>query len=197
MAHRLVCEVLEPGQLAVDLTAGKGLDTRLLYEAVGSAGRVLGFDIQAAAITLTQERLAAMGAAVRLLPVGAVVPQAAGVYLTQQCHSQLAQVVQEPVAAVMANLGFLPGSDGQIITRPATTLRALEQSAARLMPGGRLVVVVYVGHPGGADEGRAVDRFFQQLPSAQWQVLRTQVANRSDAPYLLAAQKMAADALFA
>ena len=42
-SHRLVREVLEPGDLAVDLTAGRGRDTLMLCQTVGAEGCVLSF----------------------------------------------------------------------------------------------------------------------------------------------------------
>lgn len=50
---------------------------------------------------------------------------------------------------VAFNLGFLPGGDKEIITKPETTLPALEAAKKILMPGGLISLVVYVGHPGG------------------------------------------------
>jgi len=39
-SQKLVCDVLRHGDLAVDLTAGKGRDTHALAEAVGAQGQV-------------------------------------------------------------------------------------------------------------------------------------------------------------
>lgn len=50
---------------------------------------------------------------------------------------------------VAFNLGFLPGGDKAIITKPETTLLALEAAKETVMPGGLISLVVYVGHPGG------------------------------------------------
>jgi hypothetical protein len=50
---------------------------------------------------------------------------------------------------VAFNLGYLPGGDKTIITKPETTLIALEAAKGILMAGGLISLVVYVGHPGG------------------------------------------------
>ncbi|KAF5477325.1 hypothetical protein F2P56_003974 [Juglans regia] len=67
------------------------------------------------------------------------------------CHSELDKVVPEKasVRLVAFNLGFLPGGDKAIITKPETTLLALEAAKETVMPGGLISLVVYVGHPGG------------------------------------------------
>ncbi len=189
-AHQLVRDVLRPTELGVDLTAGTGQDALLLFETVGSLGRVLSFDIQAEAIQRTRDRLEPLGARLKDLAPGVPLPDAPGVYLALESHEALGAVLQKNrPKVVIANLGFLPGSDGHIITRPETTLAALGQAAEALSVGGRLIVVVYTGHPGGPEEGTAVDNFFQQLPQDNWQVIQTRVFNREDAPYLLAAEK--------
>lgn len=48
-SQQLVCEVLRPGDLAVDLTAGKGRATLALAKAVGAQGQVVAFDLQTTA----------------------------------------------------------------------------------------------------------------------------------------------------
>ena len=64
----------------------------------------------------------------------------------------------------MFNLGYLPGGEKEIITRPATTLPALAQSLEILTPGGVLTVVCYRGHPGGREEYEAVLAWLESLP---------------------------------
>lgn len=91
----------------------------------------------------------------------------------------------------MANLGYLPGGDQTLITLPETTLTALQQSLDLLVVGGRLAVTVYPSHAGGAEEAQVVDVFFGNLCRDLWQVLLLRAYNRSDAPYLLVAERTA------
>ncbi len=70
-------------------------------------------------------------------------------------------------------------------------MQALQQSCDLLAPGGRLVVVVYPGHPGGTEEGAAVENLFARLDDRCFQVLQLKIINRSDAPFLLVAEKRA------
>ena len=64
-AHELVRRVLWPGDLAVDATVGNGQDTLFLADCVGPTGRVVGFDIQRAALDATLKRLRERGVANR------------------------------------------------------------------------------------------------------------------------------------
>lgn len=189
-SHQLLCEVLDHGDLAVDLTAGTGQDTHVLAEAVGTEGQVVAFDLQAQALEQTTERLQQHDFVVKSVPDDTEVPRAFGVYLVHACHSSLNKIITHPVKAIIANLGYLPGGDKSFITRPDSTLAALGQSLELLAPGGRLAVTVYPAHPGGGEEGQAVSDFFCSLPREKWLVLSLRAANRSEAPYLLVAERI-------
>lgn len=189
-SHQLLCEVLEHGDLAVDLTAGTGQDTLVLAEAVGTEGQVVAFDLQAEALEQTTLRLQQHDFIVKSVADDTEVTRAFGVYLVHACHSSINKIITHPVKAIIANLGYLPGGDKALITRPDSTLSALNQSLELLSAGGRLAVTVYPSHQGGEEEGQAVDRFFNNLPREKWLALSMRVANRDEAPYLLVAERL-------
>lgn len=56
-AHKLISERLTLGDRAIDATVGTGADTLFLAKTTGARGEVYGFDIQAAALKLAEERL--------------------------------------------------------------------------------------------------------------------------------------------
>lgn len=186
----LACEVLLPGDLAVDLTAGKGRDACRLARAIGPAGQVVAFDLQASALEQTAALLRNHDLVVSCWPEARALPKQSGIFLVQACHSTIGKVLQRPAKAIMANLGYLPGGDPALITRPDSTLAALQQSLHLLAPRGRLVVTVYPGHPGGAEEATAVNAFFCHLDRDHWHVLSLRVVNHCDAPYLLVAERV-------
>lgn len=142
-AHEIVREVVGAGETGVDATAGNGHDTLFLADLVGEGGRVVAFDVQQAAIESTRRRLEEAGLAGR-------------VDLWCESHAGMVARVESGVAAVMFNLGYLPGGDHARITRTEETLRALEAAAGLLRPGGVLTVVCYPGHAGGDEEAAAV-----------------------------------------
>lgn len=142
-AHEVVAGVVKPGETVVDATAGNGHDTLFLTGLVGEAGKVAAFDVQEAAIEATRRRLEAAGMAERAT-------------LWCESHTRIAERVGPGVAAVMFNLGYLPGGDHAMITRTGETLRALEVAVELLRPGGLVTVVCYPGHPGGDQEAAAV-----------------------------------------
>jgi 16S rRNA C1402 N4-methylase RsmH len=189
-SHDLLAEVVSPGDLAIDLTAGRGQDTLALWRMVGEQGQVIAFDVQQDALMQTLQRLSAGGATVRLVDqANQPLSNQPGVDLIHCCHSRYADIVINAPTAIIANLGCLPGGNQQMITRSETTLAALDQALAGLAVGGRIAVVVYPGHDGGGEEAMCVERFFSALDSTNYDVLQVQLPNRIQAPGLLVAEK--------
>jgi len=189
-SQELACEVLNPGDLAVDLTAGKGRDTLSLAQAVGHTGQVVSFDTQAAALQQTCELLQDHDYVVNNWTDDREIPPGSQIVLVHACHSSLEKMLRRRPKAIMANLGYLPGGDPALITGPESTLSALNQSLGLLSVGGRLAVTVYPAHAGGMEEAQMVDDLFISLPRDMWLVLLLRVANRGEAPYLLVAERL-------
>ncbi|MDZ7829600.1 MAG: class I SAM-dependent methyltransferase [Halofilum sp. (in: g-proteobacteria)] len=172
LAHAWIAPALAPGALAVDATAGAGHDTLFLAAAVGDTGRVHAFDIQADAIARSRERVAAAGLSNR-------------VSWHATCHSLAPERIgRVAVNAVMFNLGWLPGGDHTLVTRPATTRLALDALTHRLCPGGRLSVIAYRGHEGGTEEERAVHDWFGRLPGTVMPLVERAASASPRAPVL-------------
>jgi len=173
-AHERLRHHLHAGDVAVDATAGNGHDTLFLAREVGPEGHVFAFDIQPQALEETRKRLEEAGAESRvtLLHAG-----------HEEMEARLPREVHGRLAAVMFNLGYLPGSDKQVVTAPTTTLQALEQAARLLAPGGLLSILAYRGHPGGQEEADAVH---EQLSALHGFTLET---IESPGPVLFMARK--------
>ncbi|WP_438434700.1 class I SAM-dependent methyltransferase [Gorillibacterium sp. sgz500922] len=180
-AQRLAAERLQPGEPAVDATAGTGVDTLFLAQKSGRRGTVYAFDIQQEALDRTRSRLGGQTglADVRLLPLS---------------HDRMEEALDPGhrgrLAAVMFNLGYLPGSDQALVTVPETTLPALDAACRLLRPGGVLTAVLYPGHEGGGREAACVESWAQALPGDAFEAITYRFVNRmADAPYLLAVTK--------
>lgn len=166
--------------IVVDATLGNGNDTLFLAQEVGIAGRVYGFDIQSLAIEKTIQRLAKQGFLDRVI-------------LFQAGHEQWETLIplehKYQIQAIMFNLGYLPHGDETIITRPETTLQAIQHACEWLAPGGVITIALYTGHEGGQDEANHVVTYVSQLPSKQFQVIWQRVLNRTQAPSLVVIKK--------
>lgn len=150
-AHEAVRAIVRSGDHVIDATAGNGRDTCFLADLVGPEGRVFAFDIQEEAIASTRSRLVAQGF------------KDERVALIHASHVTLQRHIEEPVAAVMFNLGYLPGGDHGWRTCREKTLVALAEGWTALREGGVMSVVCYRGHPGGLEEGEGVLEFAGRL----------------------------------
>ena len=173
--------MLRRGDLAIDATAGNGHDTVFLAEKVGDTGGVLAFDIQADAIASAQARVEAAGLADR-------------VEFIHGSHAGLDRHARPgTVAAVVFNLGYLPGGDHAVITRREETLSALDRALSVLRAGGLLAVVCYPGHPGGDEESAAVEAWAGGLDPEGYatEIVRREGTLRP-APFLVLVKKLRA-----
>lgn len=183
-AHKLIGERLQPGEPAIDATAGTGQDTLFLARACGRRGQVYAFDIQPEALALTRQRLDREQDA-----------RLAEVTLLQWSHAEMEKALPKElhgtVGAIMFNLGYLPaeGADANVITLTDSTLAALESSLRLLRPRGIITLVLYPGHAGGDDEASAVEKWAASLPPSSGQTIVYRQIQKPAAPYLIAIEK--------
>ena len=182
-AQKLATEILRPGDIAVDGTAGKGRDTACLAQAVGPSGHVHAFDIQPEAIASSRN----------LLEVAGLIDR---VSLHLRSHAELVDFLTSAqrgkVGVAIFNLGYLPGGDASIVTQPASTDRALRDALVNLRPGGRLICVAYTGHPGGPEESDIVLKFAEQQASAGLHVEKIGYYPTPGKPWILVVNKPSA-----
>lgn len=176
-AKEIIEGVLTQGTTAVDATMGNGNDTQWLCELVGESGHVYAFDVQPEAVERTKSRLEQAGLLERAS-------------LFCQSHEFIADVVKEPVDAVVFNLGWLPGAEHGVTTRTETTLKAVEASLRVLKKGGVTTVCVYPGHEEGAREREALLSWAGALDGRQYDVVyKTYLNQPKNPPCLIAIQK--------
>ena len=177
LSHLFIHRFVTHGDHVVDATCGNGHDTLLLAGLVGKIGRVWAFDIQKNAIEATAGRLAEA-------------KNLDSVVLVHAGHETMAEHCSGPVKAVVFNLGYLPGGDRTVITRPELTLAGLEQSLEILELGGVVIITLYPGHAGGQQESTNLESRLAQLPPAGFHVWRMgQINVPATAPYLILVQK--------
>lgn len=178
IAHLLVKQRLHAGDRAIDATVGNGHDSLFLANCVGATGKVDGFDVQISALESARKLLA-------------YYPQ---VQLHHLGHEFMDSVVTHEVRAIMFNLGYFPSGDKSLVTRPETTLAALDRSLPLLSANGILTVVVYAGHDGGPEEADVVDRWTQSLNTDNYRTVQYGTPTRhlpSPPPYLIAVERRA------
>lgn len=183
-AQRYVSERARVGEPVIDATTGNGVDTLFLARQVGPSGLVFAFDVQAEALDRTRARLANADPAGECL---------APVELLLAGHEDMSTRVPEAyhgrIAAIMFNLGYLPGTDMKLTTKPDTTLIALVSALMLLRGGGVLTIVIYPGHEGGDAEASAVESWAATIPPAIGQTVMYRFPQKNASPYLIAIVK--------
>ena len=173
MAHDFLAQVITKDDVVVDATMGNGHDTLFLAKL---AKQVYAFDIQEQALEKTSQRLQEVGLT--------------NVELLLQGHETVDQFVTEVKAAIF-NLGYLPSADKNIITKPQTTIEALEKLCRMLIKGGRIAIMIYYGHEGGDIERDAVMDFVSQLPQQEYTATIYRTLNQiNNPPFLVMIEKL-------
>ncbi|MGN0707632.1 MAG: GNAT family N-acetyltransferase [Faecalibacterium sp.] len=165
----LAARFTAPPRLCIDATCGNGGDTAFLCRLTAPEGRVLGFDIQPAAIASTRARLQTLGT------------DPARYALYCDSHEHLLQYVELGSAdLVMFNFGWLPGADHTVYSTAGSSLPALEAALDALRPGGALSAILYSGQVIGSGEKQAVLAWLRALPLSRYTVLVCEFANWAD-----------------
>ncbi|MFC4801153.1 class I SAM-dependent methyltransferase [Neobacillus sp. GCM10023253] len=180
-ARKLLQKAVSQGDIVVDATLGNGHDTVFLADLVGESGHVFGFDVQVQAVQAAQQRLKQQGLLERAT-------------LFHAGHEKSAELIpaayHSKITGAIFNLGYLPGSDKTIVTRPETTVTAIEQLLELMAPEGIIVLVIYHGHEGGAIERDALLEFCRSLDQNLAHVLQYQFINqKNNPPFIVAIEK--------
>lgn len=180
-ARQLLTNVVNNGDAVIDGTAGNGHDTLFLAQLVGASGRVYAFDIQEKAISNTKERLKENNAFSQ-------------VTLFQTGHEEAKQLIPEKengkISAAIFNLGYLPGGNKKIVTKPITTLQAITTIFSMLKKGGLIVLVIYHGHEEGIQEKNEIMDYACNMEQTEAHVLTYQFINqKNNPPFIIAIEK--------
>ena len=160
LSHDFLAQVLDDESVVVDATMGNGNDTAFL---AGLAKKVYAFDVQEQALEKTRQRLSDL----------------------EIENAELDRYVTEPIRAAIFNLGYLPSADKSVITKPHTTLEAIEKILDRLEVGGRLAIMIYYGHDGGDMEKDAVLEYVIGLDQRDFTAMLYQPLNQINTPPFL------------
>jgi len=169
ISHRIVEKIVSQGDVVVDATAGNGNDTVFLAKLVGEEGKVFAFDIQDKAIENTRKRLIDNNVDKRVV-------------LIKDSHENMDKYVPYGIKVVMFNLGYLPGGDHSIGTKPSSTIMAIEKSLELLKPGGVIMMAVYYGGDSGFEEKEAVMEYVKSIDYKKAVVLVHEFVNQINCP---------------
>lgn len=175
LTHYYIKNTLQPGDIAIDATAGNGNDTLFMAKLVGETGKVYAFDIQPQAIENTKKLLEKNDVSER-------------VQVICDGHQNMKNYVAETgkVKAVMFNLGYLPGGDHSVTTKTDTSSAAIQSALDLLDDEGIITIGIYYGKDTGFDEKNGVTEFLKSLDSKKYNILMHDYINRPNCPPLAA-----------
>ncbi len=169
----VVASVIQEGDVVIDATVGNGHDTLFLSRSVGSEGIVVGFDVQERAVMATKKLLDAEGAADNCIL------HHCG---HEEMTSHLRTYAEKRISAAVFNLGYLPGGDKRLTTRPATSIDGIMAACEFLASGGVVAITAYPGHSVGAVELESILDFAQSLGQGRFTVIHHRIINQANNP---------------
>lgn len=172
LSKYIILDKVKEGDTVVDATCGNGYDSELLSNLSGKYGKVYCFDIQKTAVENTRKRLQNNC-------------QENNYVLINDNHENIDKYVTTGIKCAIFNLGYLPGSDHSIITRPESTIAALKKTLNLLLPGGTIIIVSYYGHKGGEEEKEAVLDFVKTIDCKDYTVIKADFINQVNCPPIL------------
>lgn len=173
-AKSFIEEIAENNSVYIDATCGNGHDTKFLA-ALSGTKHVYSFDIQQTAISQAKENTKDFD----------------NITFIKDSHAEVSKYVDVPVKGAMYNLGYLPKGDKSITTTPESTIRSLHQIFNLLEVSGRIIIVVYHGHPEGKVEKDALFNVLSTWPQYVAQVLEYRFINQqNNAPFILCIEKL-------
>ncbi|UII55283.1 methyltransferase domain-containing protein [Cytobacillus spongiae] len=180
-ARQLLEQAVSRGDIVVDATLGNGHDALFLAQLVGDSGRVYGFDIQEEALNHSMERLREHQLLER-------------VTFFQKGHEHVSNSIPPihhgRITGAIFNLGYLPGGDKTIVTKPDTTISAIDQLLEMMAPEGIIILVIYHGHIEGAVERDYLLRYVKGIDQKRAHVLQYQFINqKNNPPFIVAIEK--------
>ena len=173
-AMEIVGRYVKPGDTVIDGPMGNGHDTLALAKLVGPEGKVIAFDIQPMALENTKALLEAEG-----------MKDYPGIRLILDSNANAKNYVEPGeagIAAILFNLGYLPGGDKTVTTTKEETLRAVNDAVELVKPGGLVAAVLYSGHEQGAEEKQALLNWAKELPAKAYHVAYISMWNQKKCP---------------
>ncbi|WP_295252386.1 class I SAM-dependent methyltransferase [Veillonella sp.] len=183
-------EQLKSAKTVVDATAGNGHDLVYLAQHCLPGSTLWGIDKQAKAIEASTKRLRGRtdityhlvhGTHEDILATG----NAAAAHNDGSAANTKFNTTITNIDLLIFNLGYLPGSDHTMMTKPDSTIQAIKGGLDLLNPKGLITIVTYPGTPEGEREDEAVCEFISTLPQKSYDVANWKLINQANKPPIL------------
>lgn len=165
----LIKTYVKEHHICLDGTVGNGNDTMKILNALNGTGKIYGFDIQEDAINHTESLIFDRNYNTEVL-------------LIKDSHEYVDRYIKERINFAIYNLGYLPGGDKHIKTDHTSTIISIRKVLDLLAPNGILLITVYLGHPGGMDEYKAINDYLETLEQKNYNVFKLKFINQKNNP---------------
>lgn len=140
--HKYISSLIDKNDICVDMTLGNGNDSFLICKL---AKKVYGIDINSNAIDNSKKRLL----------------QYNNIVFINDNHINIDKYVKENIKLAIFNLGYLPYSNQQTITKADETLIAFKKIYSIIKQGGYIIITFYLGQSNGKDEYYLLDQYIK------------------------------------
>lgn len=158
--HKYIKSLISKDDVCIDMTLGNGNDSLLLCEC---AKKVYGFDISKTAIENSKNRLM----------------NYSNIEYINDNHINVDEYIKERIRLAIFNLGYLPYSDENSVTKAEETLIAFEKVYKLLQIDGYIIITFYLGHKGGKEEYYLLDDY---ITKNRLLILETYRQDKLDSP---------------
>ncbi|MGN1406705.1 MAG: tRNA (mnm(5)s(2)U34)-methyltransferase [Erysipelotrichaceae bacterium] len=140
--HKYFKSLINSDDITVDMTMGNGNDSFYLSKL---SKKVYAFDIQEEALISTKERCRDLN----------------NIIYIKDNHLNFDRYIKEDIKLFVFNLGYLPGSDNEIITESGNTLKTFIK-VYEYLKDGYIAITFYRGHKGGNAEFNIIDDYIKK-----------------------------------
>ena len=171
--HLIWDRSMKKAKVVVDATCGNGHDLLYLAKRAQKGCHLYGIDIQMKAIKSSKD----------LLQSNDIEPEVSLTFIHDSHDLAVAHQLKDKVIDLMIfNLGYLPGSNHEIITKPHHTIDAIKEGLNKLSKSGIITIVAYPGTPEGMDEMKSLISYLSDLEQKLYNVCHWQPLNQVNNP---------------
>lgn len=171
--HLIWDRSMKKAKVVVDATCGNGHDLLYLAKRAQKGCHLYGIDIQMKAIKSSKD----------LLQSNDIAPEVSLTFIHDSHDLALAHQLKDKVIDLMIfNLGYLPGSNHEIITKPHHTIDAIKEGLNKLSKSGIITIVAYPGTSEGMDEMKSLISYLSDLEQKLYNVCHWQPLNQVNNP---------------
>ncbi len=158
--------------VAVDMTAGNGYDTKKILDIL-KPRKMYCFDVQEDAKNNT---LARVGNRINFI---------------LDSHANIDSYITDSIDIAIYNLGYLPGSNHSITTTYSEVIKSLKATLTLLSENGYILITIYPGHDEGYKEKVEVENFLRSISQKEYTIIKYDFINQiNNPPYVISIYKI-------